>query len=121
MAGRGLLMAGLFSGKELATGLLLRAIRKLPDRPVQCQDLFPSAHASQKRHWIGWLAEYHGPGYYHRQSFGRDARFAYNHTQCPAMLLWLAGRVGVRAQLIATAANDAIGHRNKASQCAAIR
>jgi hypothetical protein len=103
-------------------GPLLRAIRTLPDRTVKGEELFGSAAPSQKRHWLNWLSEYASPGYYRRKaSKKRDARFAYNHCQCPAMLIWLAGRVGVSARLIESAADDAVEYGNKASQCAAIR
>jgi len=103
-------------------GLLLRAIKRLPDRTVKGEDLFPSAAISQKQHWVGWLSEYHGPGHYRRKTKSRrDAKFAYNHSQCPAMLIWLAGRVGVSARLIESAADEAMEYGNKASQCAAIR
>jgi hypothetical protein len=37
-------------------------------------------YTSEKEHWMGWLAEYDGPGAYGRQSDQRcDARFVYNH------------------------------------------
>src|SRR5438105_14184772 len=52
-------------------------------------------YTSQKEHWLGWLGEYRGPGYYGRKNFQRSAEFAYNHIVCPPMLLWLCEASGV--------------------------
>ena len=61
-------------------------------------------YLNQKEHWLGWLDEYHGPGYYGRQaSTPRNARFAYNHIVEVAMLLWLAKASGVSASRLAKA------------------
>lgn len=78
---------------------------------------------SQKEHWLGWLREYDGPGFYGRKTWeGRSAQYVYNHVMCPPMLLWLAEAAGVpRTKLLSAkrAANTAPA--KQASQCAAIR
>ncbi len=78
---------------------LLLAISNLPsDKPVfspRRGRLF-----TQKEHWIGWLFEYGGPGAYNRQTqVVRDARFAYNRSVCPEMLLYLATAARVDRKL----------------------
>jgi hypothetical protein len=58
-------------------------------------------YTSQKEHWIGWLREYSGPGYYGRKNSIRSAEFVYNHIVCPPMVLWLGEASGVqRAQVL---------------------
>lgn len=52
-------------------------------------------YTSQKEHWLGWLAEYHGPGYYGRKNSDRSAEVIYNHIACPPMALWLAEASGI--------------------------
>ena len=53
-----------------------------------------SRYASQKQHWLAWLKEYDGPGFYDRARWDRSAQFIYNHVQCAPMLLWLAEAAG---------------------------
>jgi hypothetical protein len=53
-------------------------------------------YSSQKEHWMQWLLEYDGPGYYGRKSWeGRTAEFVYSHIGNPSMLLWLAEAAGI--------------------------
>ena len=47
----------------------------------------PPWYRSQKEHWLGWLREYDGPGYFGRRDWGRSAEFVYNHVVCPPMVL----------------------------------
>jgi hypothetical protein len=50
-------------------------------------------YSTQKEHWLGWLKEYDGPGYYGRKKRHRSAEFAYNHsTACLSTYGILAGR-----------------------------
>jgi hypothetical protein len=65
------------------------AIKQLPsDRP---RDTPGKWYKTQKEHWLGWLGDYHRPGYYGRQdSTPRNAKYAYNHIVCVDMLLYLA-------------------------------
>ena len=80
-------------------------------------------YRSQKEHWLGWLAEYSGPGAYGRSSqTPRDARHAYNHIQCAPMLFWLAEALGVeepRLDVAFTAVTEI--DVKGAPQCAALR
>lgn len=62
---------------------------------------------TQQEHLLGWLKGYDGPGFYGRRRWDRDARFVYNHFQCPQGLLWLAEAAGVAAAKI-TEANEAV-------------
>ncbi len=52
-------------------------------------------YRSQKKHWLGWLSEYDGPGYYGRKNWCRSAEFVYNRVVCPPMVLWLAETAGI--------------------------
>lgn len=80
-------------------------------------------YTSQKEHWLGWLAEYAGPGAYGRQFDAcRDARYVYNHIQCAPMLFWLIEALGEfedRLDAIFEAIEAA--PNVNASQCAALR
>jgi hypothetical protein len=80
-------------------------------------------YRSQKEHWLGWLAEYSGPGAYGRTDAAqRNGKYIYNHIQCAPMLFWLAEAInsdeahlnGAYDSVTATAAKGA-------SQCAALR
>ena len=37
-----------------------------------------ASYPTQKDHWLGWLADYSGSGFYHRANWNRSARFVYN-------------------------------------------
>ncbi|MGH1578740.1 hypothetical protein [Planktotalea sp.] len=80
-------------------------------------------YGSQKEHWLGWLAEYDGPGAYGRRGDpNRDARYVYNHIQCAPMLFWLAEASGIEDKLLSKAFNVVINApATNASQCAALR
>jgi len=83
----------------------------------------PVWYRTQREHWLGWLSEYDGPGYYGRATVvGRSARYAYNHVQCPGMLLWLAEAAGVPAPMLREAADAVLtAGPGPARQCAALR
>jgi hypothetical protein len=82
----------------------------------------PVWYGSQKEHWLGWLAEYDGPGYYGRKNGGQSAEFAYNHIMCPPMLLWLAEASKIARRKVHEAKDAALSARSTlASQCSAIR
>jgi len=82
----------------------------------------PVWYRSQREHWLGWLSEYAGVGYYGRKSRGLSAEFAYNHIMCPPMLLWIAEASGVAKKKVLQAKDAALSARpTLASQCAAIR
>ena len=60
-------------------------------------------YASQKEHWLGWLREYNGPGYYGRKSWDVDGEQVYNRVVNPAMLVWLAEASGVEQEELRSA------------------
>ncbi len=79
-------------------------------------------HPTEKAHWLRWLKDYNGPGYYGRDSWDRDARAVYNLLQCATMLLWLAEASGVERVLLVRAAHKVIeAGPNPARQCGALR
>jgi hypothetical protein len=79
-------------------------------------------YTSQKEHWIGWLSEYGGPGYYGRKNSHRSAEFIYNHIVCPPMLLWLAEASGIPKARLSKAKGAALSAPPKLqAQSAAIR
>ena len=80
-------------------------------------------YSTQKQHWLGWLAEYNGPGAYNRKTWrGRSAEFVYNHVVCSPMLLWLAEAAGVPKGKLRIAKRAMLGAGPRlASQAAALR
>ena len=81
-----------------------------------------ASYTSQKGHWLGWLSEYHGPGYYGRKNSRRSAEFVYNHIVCPPMVLWLAEASGMPKARVAEATQAALSARPQLqAQSAAIR
>ena len=82
----------------------------------------PAWYRNQKEHWLGWLDEYDGSGFYERQNWNRSAAFVYNHLVCAPMVLWLTEALKVRNKVVRAAAAEALGApRCAGSQCAAIR
>lgn len=77
----------------------------------------------QKQHWEGWLGAYDGPGAYGRKEWAnRDARFIWNHIQCPPMLFWLVEALALPDAELARAYQDILAAPNRsAAQCAALR
>ena len=95
-------------------------------RALEDRDIWSSAgvwYRSQKEHWLGWLEEYDGPGFYGRKTQGgRTAEFVYNHINCPPMLLWLAEASGVpKKDLLAARRSALVGPAKRGSHCALIR
>ena len=79
-------------------------------------------YKSQKVHWLGWLSEYDGPGFYNRQNGKRSAEFVYNHINCAPMVLWLGEVSGISKTKVSEAKRAALSARGTlSSQCAAIR
>lgn len=80
-------------------------------------------YKSQKEHWLGWLSEYDGPGYYGRDTKRRrSAEFAYNHIVCPPMVLWLGEAAGVPRPFVMKAKRLALAaRRSLPSKSSAIR
>lgn len=77
----------------------------------------------QKEHWLGWLAEYDGPGAYGRTpDAGRDAAFVYRHIQCAPMLFWLSEALHVGDDRLEDAFAAVVqADPRGANQCAALR
>ena len=79
-------------------------------------------YGSQKEHWLGWLAEYDGPGYYGRASWDVTAEQVYNRIVNPSMLVWLADAAGVEKTIVERASAAALAApSNMSAQSAAIR
>ena len=72
---------------------LLQIIRQLP-ASMPIADRVP-ARQPHKPHWIGWVSEYNGPGYYGRSNWDRDAEYIYNHLHSAGMLIWINEAAGV--------------------------
>jgi hypothetical protein len=78
---------------------LLRAVRRLP--PRMPSDLPIDSYDTHQDHWIGWLREYNGPGYYGRSDTTiTDARTVYQRFQCGPSILWLLAAGGESPLLI---------------------
>ena len=56
-----------------------------------------SHSSSHRAHWLGWLQEYDGKGFYNRKvpKKPRSLAYIYGHIHCAPMLLWLAEVAGV--------------------------
>lgn len=97
------------------------AIRTLPsDEPNVTTGKW---YKTQKEHWLGWLAEYHGPGAYGRtgRAASRDARYAYNHIVEVKMLLWLIDAAGVPRSVVKKARSGAARVSNLSRKSAVVR
>jgi hypothetical protein len=88
------------SGWAYSIPQLLVAVRRLPAAMPQSDRLPKSGDGTHKDHWIGWLEEYNGPGYYGRSNWHRDAQFVYQHLNCGPMIVWLNEAAGEDAALI---------------------
>jgi hypothetical protein len=79
-------------------------------------------YSSQKEHWLGWLKEYDGPGYYGRETWDVTAEAVYNRVVNPSMVLWLGAAAGVSRASVEEAIASALAAKPlMASQSAAIR
>ena len=78
--------------------------------------------SSQKEHWLGWLDEYNGPGYYGRSNWKVTAKAVYNRVGNPAMVLWLGEASGIPGARVKEAieASELAGNSWRA-KCGAIR
>ncbi len=106
---------------RISIGKFITAIRRLPsDKPKVTPGKW---YRTQKEHWLGWLAEYHGPGAYARTgpASARDARFAYNHIVEVKMLLWLIEAAGVPRAAVQKARVAAARASTLSSKSAAVR
>jgi hypothetical protein len=112
---------------------LRRRIAELPERAA-IAEAFEDAilarkdrtkdvwYNSQKKHWLGWLSEYDGPGYYGRSTWVIGPERVYNRIVNPSMLVWLAEASGVPPATVQKAATAALAAPSAMSaQSAAIR
>lgn len=106
--------------KEISIRQFIRAIRQLPeDEPIDNPKVW---YRTQKQHWLGWLGQYHTPGYYGRKTnVKRDARFAYNHIVCPDLLLYLVRAIPLAPEIIAAAEEASKKGKTMMAQSGAIR
>jgi hypothetical protein len=72
---------------------LLAAVHRLSASTPEA-DKLPTSYPSHQDHWVRWLEEYNGPGYYGRQDWDRDARFVYQHLNNPEMIIWINEAAG---------------------------
>jgi hypothetical protein len=91
----------------------------IAEREVRKKDRW---YGAQKEHWLGWLKEYDGPGYYARQSWDVTAEAVYNRVVNPSMILWLGEAAGVREGIVKEASSAALrGSPTMAGQSGVIR
>lgn len=96
-----------------------RALKALPpDRRVHDPMRW---YLTQHEHWQGWLRGYLTAGAYNRKGRRDDARYAYNHINCPDMLFWLARAAGVSLTMTRRGLADARKARSLPGQSAAFR
>ncbi len=107
--------------EQWTRGDLLRAVRKFPEHlPISDKLAWPRSYRSHRAHWIGWLEEYDGEGYYGRQNWDRNARFIYNHIENHPMLIWLGEAAGL-GEAVHRAVRATRISRHPAAQAAAVR
>jgi hypothetical protein len=106
--------------KKVSIKQLFFAIYDLPsDKPKNTPGKW---YKTQKEHWLGWLAEYDGPGAYGRKGDKKqDAEFAYNHIVEYRMLLWIVDAAGVERKLVRQAKATVDEKKSLSSNSAAIR
>ncbi len=103
---------------DITVAQLLQLVRRLPER---ARRMPISAERNLKQQWLGWLAEYSGPGYYGRRTFSPLARSVYVHLHSLPMLSWLALHLGVRAAVVRDAVRQGERLDTAAGQGAAFR
>ena len=102
---------------------LLARVRTLEEfLPISGKIGLSHHHDSHRDHWIKWLREYDGPGYYNRKNHQRDAAYIYSHVQSAGMVVYLAEAAGLDTNVVQHAfllATNTAG--NKAAVTAAAR
>jgi len=105
--------------RSLDISELLIAVSRLPEGRRRKGSAW---YESQKEHWVGWLFHYNSPGAYGRKvTFGRDARFVYNHVVCPGLLTYLADASGVSRKLVRQAKQVAASTSSEMAKAGKIR
>jgi hypothetical protein len=98
---------------------LLRAVRRLPATAPQSDKLSMGGYETHQDHWIGWLKEYDGPGYYERSGWNVDARTVYQRLANGRMILWLSEAAGEDPKRIKAAVTAMKRHGNGRKQAKA--
>jgi len=73
---------------------LQRAVRRLPATAPQSDKLSKGGYETHQDHWIRWLKEYDGPGFYGRSDWSVDARSVYQRLANGRMIVWLSEAAG---------------------------
>ncbi|MEH2489421.1 hypothetical protein [Bradyrhizobium sp. AZCC 2230] len=92
---------------------LLRAVRRLPATAPQSNK---GGYETHRDHWIVWLKEYSGPGYYGRSDWSVDARAVYQRLANGRMIVWLNEVAGVDPKRIRAAITAMMRHGNGRKQ-----
>jgi hypothetical protein len=95
---------------------LLRAVRRLPATAPQSDKLSKGGYETHQDHWIGWLKEYDGPGYYGRSDWSVDARAVYQRLANGHILVWLNEAAGEDPKRIRAAITAMKRHGNGRTQ-----
>jgi hypothetical protein len=80
---------------------LLARVKTLEEfLPISSKIGLSRHHDSHRDHWIKWLREYDGPGYYNRKNANRDAAYIYSHVQSAGMVVYLGEAAGVSTNVV---------------------
>ncbi|MGJ5117563.1 hypothetical protein [Bradyrhizobium oligotrophicum] len=90
----------LFEFRSFKIPELLRAVKRLPATTPQSDKLSKGNYETHRDHWIGWLKEYDGPGFYGRANWDVDARGVYQRLNNGHMIVWLNEAAGEDAETI---------------------
>jgi hypothetical protein len=90
----------LFGLPSYSVSELLRAVRRLPATMPESDRLSKGGYATHKDHWIRWLEEYDGPGYYGRSDWNVDACAVYQRLNNGHMIVWLNEAAGENLAVI---------------------
>lgn len=104
-------------------GQLLARVRTFQEfLPISAKLELSEHHESHRDHWIKWLDEYDGPGFYNRKDHNRDASYIYSHLQCAPMIVYLGEAAGVATETVQRAAHACVhSHGNRSAVSAATR
>jgi len=95
---------------------MLRAVRRLPATAPQSGKLSKGGYETHQDHWIAWLKEYDGPGYYGRSDWSVDARAVYQRLANGRMIVWLSEAAGEDPKRIRAAITAMKRHGNGRKQ-----
>lgn len=118
--------------KEMTPKQLISKIKRLSDVDVQTEKFRKkldvpnwnprASYKNQKEHWLGWLSEVDGPGYYGRKKGHKAASSVYNRIMCEPMLFWLMEASGISKPQLKKVLNAALEAKpHCAARCPAMR